>query len=487
MDENLLAIPNSHELILELVRIKHFQGDTSAMNLKLVVAMSILGLVSCPTYAATQQSKHKTHHQKSHHHHHHAMKQQAAAAPADYKGMDYKDMAPAPVCTISQASLTMDEMTQSVGRAMPNPCDPGWFNRIQVSGGLNVDIGKWGNRNTQYMGENYQRLSLNDVYLNVSATVNDWAKAFASLSYNTATTNFNPGDPSNPGVNNAEYSAAYSNNINGTPNNDIQLEQAYMTLGNLDQSPIFVQIGKQFQDFSRYEIHPITRSMTQVMSETLATSAKVGFIVPMGFNGSIYAFDDPLTKNNGGSTTTNYGAALGFDQPNDQLGWDLGVAYLYNLIGANDVAYSVVNFTGSNFYHNRVGAVAAYGDVNSGPFNLMARYTTAVQRFNILDLPENGVAASTTGAKPWTATAQAGYGYQLWGYNQGLYIGYQASGEAAGLNIPKSRWLAGLGVDVWKNTNFGIEWDHDNDYSTAKGGGQGTTNLVSLRAAVKFG
>ena len=348
---------------------------------------------------------------------------------------DYKDMGALPVveaaCTISQTSMILDGTTQSIGRSMPNPCNPGWFNRLQFSGGLNVDVGKWGNRNTEYMGENMQRLSLNDAYLNVAATVNDWARAFASISYQTATTASDDFFFIGSGrTAHGEYSAAYSNNVGSVNrNNALQLEQAYATLGNFDVSPIYVQVGKQFQDFSRYEIHPITRSLTQVLSETLATSAKLGFIVPMGVHGSIFVFDDPSPKIGHSATPTNYGVSLGIDQPNDQLGWDLGAAYLYNLIGANDVAFNVDNFTADMGYHSRVGGVALYGDVNSGPFMLSARWTTAVQRFNVLDLPKNGVADYTgivlnptaTGAKPWAAGIQAGYGFDAWGKNQNVF------------------------------------------------------------------
>lgn len=463
------------------------------MKLKLIVAsMSILGMIATPALA-------------NHKHKHHCKKADttvAAAAPEDYKG--YKDA----VCTISTASMTMDQMTQNVGRALPNPCNPGWFNRIQVSGGVNVDMGKWGNRNANIMGENYQRLSLNDAYLNVSANVNDWTKAFASLSYNTATTNANPGIYKGLGV--SEYSAAYSNNIYGTGNNNIQVEQAFATFGNFDMSPIFLQVGKQFQDFSRYEIHPITASMTQVMSETLATSIKLGFIYA-GFNGSVFLFDDPISKTStftntfptspafgSSSTTTNYGASLGFDMPNDQFGWDLGVSYLYNMIGVNDIAYNVVNFTNTNAYRTRVGGVAAYGDVNAGPFSVALRYTTSIDNFNVNDLPKNGVGdrvgnniagatiAGRNGAEPWAAGIQVGYGFDAWTKTQNIFVGYQASGEAAGLNLPSNRWVAGYNIDWWKNTNFGLEWDHDSAYSVAHGGTGNTTNLVTLRAAVKF-
>lgn len=456
------------------------------MKLKLVIAsMSVLGLVSCPAIAATTTTTHHKHHTKP---------QTETIAQRDYK-----DMVPAgEICSISHPTMIMDSMTQSMGRSMPSPCNPGWFDRIQLSGGINVDVGKWGNRSNAFMGENYQRLSLNDAYLNMAAIVNDWVSAFVGLSYGNPTT---VSDNSTYG---GEYSAAYSNNIQGNGNNVIQLEQAYATIANFDMSPIFLQLGKQYQDFSRYKIHPIERSMTQVMSETLATSIKLGFIVPMGFHGSISAFDDPIAKLGATAKPTNYDVALGFDHPGDAFGFDLGAAYIYNMIGVNDTAYSVQNFTGNNGYSNRIGGVAAYADANSGPFIFSLRYTAAVQRFNPLDLPRNGVTSvvgtglighpgasaivspSASGAKPWSAGAQAGYGFEGWGKNQNVYLGFQTSREAAGLNLPKNRWLAGYGIDMWKYTSFGLEWDHDTDYSAGTGGSGNSTNLVSLRASVQF-
>jgi hypothetical protein len=338
--------------------------------------------------------------------------------------------------------------------------------------------------------------------LNVAADVSDWAKAFASLSYMTATTMPNPSVFNTRGG--AEYSAAYANNINGTGNNTVQLEQGFATIGNLDASPFFVQVGKSFQDFSRYEIHPITRSLDQVLSEVLATSLKVGFIAN-GFHGSLYGFDDPVAKTGTNSSTTNYGAALGYDAPSDSLGWDIGVGYLYNLVGSNDVAYAIQNFNGGTGYNNRVGAGNIYADVNSGPFTIGARYTAALQNFSALDLPQNGFAGVTVpanvgttvataplpgsgnGAKPWALAVKAGYGFDAWGKTQGVFLGYQASSQAAGLNVPKYRWLVGYGVDMFKNNNWAVEWDHDGAYNTANGGSNSNGNLVTIRSTVKFG
>jgi len=484
------------------------------MKLKLVVAsMSVLGLVNCPVFADTQtKGKHQkvnhpvvTHHHVVKHHHRHVVREpmHEEMVQSDYKG-EIVHPAPVAVCTVSESAMILDAMTQNLGRAVPNPCNPGWFNRISLSGGLNLDIGKWGDRNTNYMGVNYQRFSLNDAYINLGANVNDWVKAFGSISFNTATIN----DPSfaTPSQHFAEYDAAYSNNLTSGSSNNLQLEQASVTVGNFEVSPFFLQFGKQFQDFSRYEIHPITESMTEVMSKTLATSVKLGFIAD-GFNGSIYVFDDPLPKVGHSTHHTNYGAALGFESPCEELGYDLGVAYLYNLVGVNDTAYAINQFNIANTavatdgYNSRVGGLAVYGDVNSGPFYLGARYTTALQRFNVADLPRNGIAdlsptvpltgtplTSAQGAKPWSVGGQVGFGFTYYmERSQNVYVGYQTSRQAAGLLLPRYRWQSGYNIEVVKNANLGIEYDYDKAYGIGQGGTGKNSDLVTLRAAVKFG
>lgn len=501
------------------------------MKLKLVMAsLSMISFASCPLFAApvdTPAHKKTTHvkpqaHQKLKKHKEHK-NDHPNVEEEDFQPDDTDMQAPiSPVpecCGINPIEVIMDEMTQNFGRSMPNPCNPGWFQRLQFSGGINVDMGKWGNRNANYQGENYKRFSLNDAYLNLAASINEWTRAFVSLSFgNPTATKFTDSD-------HFEYSSVYESN-------KLTLEQAYATISNFEASPIFLQVGKQFIDFSRYEIHPITRTMTQVLSETLRTSAKLGFIVPMGLNGSIYAFEDTLQKINRhsrhfdcanrfeksvrGSASTNYGISLGIDQPG-VFGWDVGVAYMRNMISAKDIAHAVTNFTGVRAFHDRVGAIAAYADVNSGPFYLGARFTTAVKRFDHRDLPKNGkadligddffephfirhhfikdefVSPGARGAKPWAYGVEAAYTFET-GFGcscpkvQSLYLGYQASHQAAGIGLPLNRWVVGYNIDMWKDTNFGIEWDRDRAYAESHGGNhKHHSSLVTIRTTVQFG
>lgn len=463
---------------------------------KLVVAsMSVLGLISGPALAAT---KHK-------HHHHHKV-HHMASHEHDYKGA--LPIQPAPVMVaaplVDANQIIVDSMTQNLGRQVH--AGPDWFQRIGITGGINFDA-MWGQRSRNYMGENTRRLSLNDAYLNATALVNEWTKAFLSLSFNNASPAngisgtsvqgiFLPIAGNLPGV----YSSAYTNNR-------LDLEQGYMTFGNFNCTPFFVQLGKQFQDFGRYQIHPITRTLTQVMSESLQTSAKIGFLTPIfspvSLHGSLYTFDNPLRRLNMGHSQNVWGAALGLDMPSDQLGFDLGVGYMSNITGVNDVAYAVSVFellTGGNpigTYNGTVGAINVYGDVNSGPFSFGARYTTAIQSFSHNTLSNQYLTTVGSGAKPWAADFTAAYGFNAFCKNQNIYLGYQTSNNTVNLFLPKNRWVVGYGIDMWKNTSLGLEYLHDTAYSTGNGmplpgdflysGNSSSSNEVHARASVKFG
>lgn len=455
------------------------------MKLKLVaLSMSVLGLISCPGLAAAHTKHHK----------HHVKKQQMTTATT---AADYKGMVPV-VCPITdQYTMILDAMDQNIGRAKPTEdC----MKLISFAGGMNMDAA-WGNRGMGYTGENVQRISVNDAYLNMFGNVNDWTKAFATLSYD---------DASNTAGNTPTANTNQQTRLGGTydqayASNSLIMQQAFVRFSNFDETPFFFQVGKQFQNFGRYTINPIQRTLAQTLSETLQTSAELGFVTRMGFNGSIFAFDNDLRQRYNsalasgieGHTQPNYGASLSFDQPSDQLGYDLGIGYLYDMTGVNDVAYAVqtynTNANGGTFagYDHHVGAGTIYGDIYTGGFSLSARYVSAFQSFNVFDLQSKGpsaVAAGTgTGAKPKAGDLTAGYGFNGWGKTQNVYVGYQGSSNAVNIFLPKNRWLIGYNVDMWKNTNLGAQIGHDIDYAVGQGGTGNSSNTINVRAAVKFG
>lgn len=438
------------------------------MKLKhVVVSMCALGLISSPVFAATQSKHHKKHETET---------------QDNYKGETYKGELSTLVCPKTDIYITtLDEMSQNVGRAKPTiGCDK----PLSLAGGINFDS-HWFNRHTGYAGENMDRLALNDAYINVYGTVNEWTEAFASLSYSQ----FNDGSDTADNILLGTYSNSYAADT-------LTLEQGFITFRNMNWSPLFLRIGKEFSDFGRYEIHPMVRSFTQVLSETLQTQAQLGFITPMGLYGSAFTFNNNMT-NGTGHPQNNYGGNIGFGQPNDQLGYDLGIGYLYDFTGIDDVAYAVGTFNGTgingSYTGDTVGAISLYGKLNSGPFAFGVNYVTALESFSSLALPEDNNHL-TSGAKPWAANAKAGYGFNMWGKNQNIYLGYEHSGEAQYIYLPESRWLAGYGIDILTNTSLGLEYTYDIAYDESGGSATSTptyltdnSSTLTLRAAVKFG
>lgn len=445
------------------------------MKLKLVVAsMSVLGLISCPLFAATNTEQKASHKMVKH-----KVKHQIAF-------QDYKDMGALP---IHQTPLVMSD----------------WFNRITVDGGMNFDT-RWGNRSLGYQGENNQSISLNDVHFNINANINNWSKLFAALSFdNTSGVLTGASTSTNPLATTFRPKPGKYSNFKDA--RGINLEQAYMTLSNPDECPLYFKLGKQFVDFGKYDLHPITRTMAQSLSQTLRTAVTVGFSTPMGFHGSVYTFSNSMRQVGDSHTKLNYGGAFGYDHVGG-INWDAGVGYLYQMVGVEDVAYAVGIFNGSNntggiggggapnvglantnasttgTFVNRVGATALYGDLSSGPFSFGLRYVTAMQVFNATDLLRSKI--STVRARPCALDLQGGYGFNAMGKSQNVYLGYQGSQDALYLYLPKHRWLAGYDVDMWKYTNLGVEVDHDLDYALAAGGTANYSNSINLRVAVKF-
>jgi hypothetical protein len=364
---------------------------------------------------------------------------------------------------------------------------------ISFAGGIATDVHTF-NLSKGYAGENNERISLNDAYVDIDGHVNQYVKAFISLSYDGASgesTHHHNG--STNGFRIYERPGAYD--ISAHPD-ALDVEQATITLSDFDNQPVFFQIGKQYSDYNRYTIKAIERTMTQVLTQTLRTSGELGFVTRMGFHGTVIAFDDPdrvsglaadgTAANPSGHSTFIYGASFGFDQPNDTLGWDVGIGYMSNMTAANDVAAAVNDGNANGTMVHRVGAIAVYGHVNSGPFTLGANYATALSKFNAVDIAKD---TTNNGAKPRALDLKAGYGFNYWCKNQNVYLGYQKSWESAQIPLPSSRWLLGYGINVLPNTELGAELGHDIAYNQSQSGTKNSdnSNTLGLRAEVKFG
>ena len=343
-----------------------------------------------------------------------------------------------------------------------------WFNRITLSGEANVDgLLSNGSMRTE-TNSHSSDININNANLFVDFIASDWTKGHLSLAY----------QHNSPAFSRTSY----------TDQDKVGIDEAYVTIGNFSKSPFFFMGGKQYINFGDYHRYPLVYSLPQLLEETTATAARVGFVDASGFNASASLFRGTAQKNqvanNPNSTRVqNFAVNLGYAMQSDSMGYRAGVSYLRNMADVNQVNLGM--FEG---YNDKVGAINAYAGVNSGPFDAGVNYVTALQNFNVNDLTAADNNGTQRGAKPAAWSVDAGYSFMTIGHQSRVGLGYEGSKDAAliGLNMPKTRYQTNYTVNVSKYTDLGFQVYYDRDYSkTNLGTGKNVLSGVA-RLAVKF-
>jgi hypothetical protein len=363
--------------------------------------------------------------------------------PASEQGSFYQS-------TINQLNQSTDD-----GEAIDLGID--WTKYISVSGGFYADA-KAGDQTYETQGENTNRLAITNAHVTVNATPNTWTQLTVVTNYSGASNTYAP----NP--NNAESSVNKNNNISdSTTDNSVYIDQAYATFGDESRYPIFAQVGKQYLPFGQYNINPVVKSLSQILTETNATDAQVGFVVAEGLYGSAYVFQNSVNAD--GSTETdpyNGGVVLGFKKVSQEMNVDIGMGYMNNMSGVNSIANYIDQGVPVQGYGSSVSALAPYFSFQTGPFGINADYVSALSHFDKSTLPYE--VDSADGAKPSAIDTQASYAFNRYDMNHVLFVGYQVSDQASALNLPKKRYLTGYNLYPLKNVVVGLEITRDTNY-----------------------
>lgn len=372
-----------------------------------------------------------------------------------------------------------------------------WFNRITISGLINADA-YFADRTPNFkktasntagvisgsetVDGATQNFALQNANIFAHAVVNDWTTADVSIMYQDNNANFVP-----------------------RIGKKTDLDQAYVTIGNFAKSPVYFRAGKFFEAFGMYERFPLITNPTQLLSETKATTAQVGFVLPQGFYGSVAAFrglpkasnGNVLTQNattgditghsnldNGRTRVQNGVANLGYMYATDNFGTKIDVGYIYNMADVNYMASSLPAYT------KAFGGISASVDVRYNAFDAGLRYVGATQESQDL-VGTNG----HLGAKPKAFGIDAGYTFPVLAHSSRIGVGYQATKQAALVGgsssfdfngLPKNRWYADYMVNVSKWTDVGVAVYRDKDYAQSDLGTGNKATVGVLRLSVKI-
>ena len=268
------------------------------------------------------------------------------------------------------------------------------------------------------------------------------------------------------------FSMNYRNSPVSTGNrsaeSDFYLARGYVTLGDLNQSPWYFTIGKEYVPFGQFSSAMINDGLTKTLGQILSTTASLGFnknglnIIGFSYSGS--------RTNNGSPVFSQGGLRVGYKLQHHGNQYAINASWVSNLADASGMQDNGVSDSGSfsGFANvnngNKLAHAVAGGDISAsatfGKITLGAEYLTAMRHFASTDLTFNGSAA-----KPSAMTVEADYAFNLMNKPATFALAYDQSWQAAALNMPKQSYLASLGVSWFKNTVAQLEYRHDINYS----------------------
>lgn len=320
-----------------------------------------------------------------------------------------------------------------------------------------------------YVGKKTTDIDLSGLELDVSASINSWASGFMAINYDDS---------------------SLSTPATRTSNSNLFVNKAFLTLGNLNQLPVYLTAGQFQVPFGQYSSFMVSSPLTVSVGRTKARALLLGYHPKedKGLYGSLFTFkgDSSTTSNSG--KVNQWGANVAYDYVGQGLKFTLGTSYINNMADAvgmqsNGLTTGFKGFGESlatETLKDRVPGADVQGKLAMGPVVLLGEYLTATRAFNAADMTYNN-----QGAKPRAMNFEAAYLFKIADKPSSFALGYGQTNEALALALPKQRYSAVWSYSHWKNTIASLEYRHDiaygaGDVASGKNIAMNYTNMPML-------
>lgn len=307
-----------------------------------------------------------------------------------------------------------------------------------------------------YNGSTSGDFTLDSAEIDTTAIINPWVEGLMSFVYSSS-------PPAEGG--------------DVTSNSNVSINKAFVNIGNLDKTPLYMTAGQVYVPFGQYSSNMVSSPMTKTLGRTQVRAAMFGY-APETDNslfGTVFAYNSDTTGGNSGAG----GANLAYQYGNDNINGNIGVSWESNIAdsggmqdtGGSDGQFAGFGSSSATEAISQVPGVDVHGLFNIGAYSFLGEYVSAAQSFEEADLSYNN-----TGAQPQALAVEGAYTFDFFSKPAAFALGYSSTDEALALQLPKQRFSAVLNVSWWRDTVESLEYRHDIDYSSSDtAGGIGST------------
>lgn len=248
----------------------------------------------------------------------------------------------------------------------------------------------------------------------------------------------------------------------------------------IDYDVLNFSAGRMYLPFGTFETHLVSDPLTLELGETREAALQLSMDWE-GFYGAFYIYNGDLNTAEavaaGDDSIDQLGFSVGFDGELLGLNINTGFDFISNIADSNTIQELVITAPQVDAY---VAGWAIHANVTWDPITLIFEYVAAGE-FLVGEVPFAGA-----GAVPSALHLEAAVGFSVFDTNMTFAVAYQSTAEASALDLPESKLLIGMGVELDENVSLKGEFAHVADYAVEDGGSGEAASVITGQLAIGF-
>ena len=258
----------------------------------------------------------------------------------------------------------------------------------------------------------------------------------------------------------------------------VSIDEGHAVIGNTEKFPLFAQAGKYAVPFGNFDTAMSSDPLTLNIGEAKEKAAMVG-AEWNGFSVSTYIFNGDTQKTAESNHIDQFGFSADYTGNVSGAEFSFGGSYINNIADSDGVTTGLAG--ASTALANYVPGVDVHGALTIAEFTIRGAYVTATRAFQVGELAFNGAGADIAA---WHT--EAAYTTSIMDREVTFAFTVQGTEEALALGLAERRIGGAVTVGVLEHAAVTVEYLHDDDYDTSKGGTGATGHTATVKLAVDF-